>query len=83
MYKEILIPGEFIILKLISYLQSLKQLKGLIIVPLHIKLARQSIICKQILIENHRILLLVSMTMTGIRDAGTAFFVNESKQSLH
>jgi hypothetical protein len=33
MYKEILIPSEFIILKLISYLQSLKQLKSLIIVP--------------------------------------------------
>ena len=56
MYKEILIPSEFIILKMISYLQSLKQLKGLIIVPLHVKIPRQSIICKQILIENHRIL---------------------------
>jgi hypothetical protein len=83
MYKEILIPSEFIILKLISYLQSLKQLKGLIIVPLHIKLARQSIICKQILIENHRILFVGSNGNDYKRDAGTAFFVNESKQSLH
>lgn len=57
MYKEILIPSELVIRKLISYLQSLKQLKGLIIVSLHIKLARQSFICKQILIEGHRILL--------------------------